>query len=96
MRGFVTAIAVALGVTGVALAAPPTTATKAAVLTPGMAVTYGGMTCTAYSGTTATNANLVCVRNNLKGYGVVISQDSVIVAKQVGTKFSVVFKRKNS
>jgi hypothetical protein len=39
----------------------------------GMAITYGGMTCTAYSGHT-TNANPVCVRNNLKGYGVVIRQ----------------------
>lgn len=64
-------------------------------LRPGMAIGYSGMTCTAYKGTIPTNANLVCVRNDLKGYGVIISQGGIVVAKQTGTKFVVVFKGKN-
>jgi len=50
---------------------------------PGMAVGYAGLTCTAYAGTNATNGNLVCVRDNLVGFGVVVSQAQVIVAKAV-------------
>lgn len=69
---------------------------KAVVLKPQQAVTYGGLTCTAYSGTTATNANLVCVRNNLRGYGVIISQDTVVVARKTGAKVHVVFKTANT
>lgn len=68
----------------------------ATVMNSGQAVTFGGITCTAYDGTTATNANIVCVRNNLKGYGVVVSQDTVIVAKQVKGKVVVAFKKTNS
>jgi hypothetical protein len=69
--------------------------TKAIVLQPGQAVTYAGLTCTTYRGTTPTNANIVCVRNNLAGFGVVVSQQTIIVAKKAGTGTKVVFKTKN-
>lgn len=91
MKALVIAAAV-FSAAGIATAGPQPTAV---VMKAGQAITYGGMTCTAYTGTRPSNANLVCVRNNLHGYGVVISQESVIVAKQDGTKFSVVFKGKN-
>jgi hypothetical protein len=81
---------------GAALAATHAGSPSATALTDGQAVTFGGITCTAYAGTTATNANIVCVRNNLKGYGVVVSQDTVIVAKQVKGKVVVAFKKPNS
>lgn len=84
----------ALVLAGTAVAGKPEI--RAITLLPGQAVIFGGMTCTAYNGTTPTNANMVCVRNDLKGYGVIISQQAVIVAKQQGTKFAVVFKGKNS
>lgn len=90
-----TAVAVGAVCAGGAVAAVrenPPTATK---LNSGQAVTFGGITCTAYNGTTATNANIVCVRNNLKGYGVVVSQDLVIVAKKSGAKVIVAFKKPN-
>jgi len=69
--------------------------TKAYTLLPNQAVTYSGLTCTAYKGTTATNASIVCVRNNLQGFGVVVSQDSVVVARRVNGKVKVVFKSRN-
>ncbi len=68
---------------------------KAIVLQPGQAVRFAGLTCTAYAGTTPTNANLVCVRNNLAGFGVVVSQQSIVVAKRAGSKLKVVFKTNN-
>jgi hypothetical protein len=80
---------------GAAVAATHGGAPRATVLSRGQAVTFGGITCTAYAGSTATNANIVCVRNNLKGYGVVVSQDAVIVAKQVNGKVVVAFKKTN-
>lgn len=92
MKLLVAALA-ALVLAGVAAGSKPI---QAITLIPGQAVIYGGMTCTAYTGTTKLNANMVCVRNDLKGYGVVISQQAVIVAKQNGSKFTVVFKGKNS
>ena len=67
----------------------------AVVLRPGQAVSYSGLTCTAYAGTSPTNANLVCVRNNLAGFGVVVSQQTIIIAKRSGTKVRVVFKTNN-
>jgi hypothetical protein len=80
--------------TGVALAAS-TGGSRSVSLTPGMAVGYAGLTCTAYAGTTALNANLVCVRNNLAGYGVIVSQAQVIVAKSVKGKIQVFFRKPN-
>ncbi|HVU79160.1 MAG TPA: hypothetical protein VHC67_16405 [Gaiellaceae bacterium] len=68
---------------------------KAYTLLPGQAVTYAGLTCTAYKGTTAANANIVCLRTNLVGYGVVVSQSAVVVAKKTNGKIHVVFKTKN-
>jgi len=85
----------ALVVAGVAYAASAGSV-KSILLTPGMAIGYAGLTCTAYAGTTPTNANLVCVRNNLLGYGVVVSQATVIVAKSKGGKIQVVFKKPNN
>jgi hypothetical protein len=85
----------ALLVVGVAYASRTATV-KSISLTPGMAVGYAGLTCTAYAGTTPTNANLVCVRNNLAGFGVVVSQSEVIVAKSVSGKIQVVFRKANS
>lgn len=90
-----TLAAVVLAVIGAATADAGTKPGTAIQLRPGMAIGYSGMTCTAYKGTTPTNANLVCVRNDLKGYGVIISQGGIVVAKQTGTKFVVVFKGKN-
>jgi hypothetical protein len=86
--------AAVLGVAGGALAAN-TPHLSAVVLKPGQAVYYSGLTCTAYAAKTAANANLVCVRNDLKGFGVIVSQSSVIVAKQTGSHITVVFKTKN-
>jgi hypothetical protein len=87
--------AVALGVTGAALAARQTKGTQSIILQAGQAVGYGGLTCTAYAGTTATNAQIVCVRNNLRGFGVIVSQDRILVAKKTGSKIQVVFKTAN-
>jgi hypothetical protein len=84
-----------LGSAGAALAGDAGHSTKAIPLTAGQAVSYAGLTCTTYAGTTATNANLVCVRTNLKGYGVVVSQEAVIVAKQLGKQVKVIFRTKN-
>ena len=95
MRRLLYASCAALVITGAAFAAAPKPQ-KALILIPGQAIGYGGMTCTAYKGTTPTNANMVCVRNDLKGYGVIISQETIIVAKQQGTKFNVVFRGKNT
>jgi hypothetical protein len=88
--------AAVLGVTGGALAATDQSNLKAINLLPGQAVSYSGLTCTAYAGTTATNANLICVRNNLKGFGVIVSQQKVIIAKRTGSHIKVVFQTKNS
>lgn len=68
---------------------------SAVTLAPNQAVTYAGLTCTAYRGTTATNASIVCVRDNLRGYGIVVSQDSVVVAKRVNGTVKVLFKSRN-
>jgi hypothetical protein len=84
-----------LGATGVALAANDQSRLNAIVLRPGQAVDYGGLTCTAYAGTTATNADLVCVRNDLHGFGVIVSQQSIIIAKRSGSSTQVVFRTKN-
>jgi hypothetical protein len=62
---------------------------------PGQSVSFAGLTCTAYKGTTSTNSNLVCVRNNLVGYGVVVSQSAVVVAKRINGKVKVYFKAAN-
>jgi hypothetical protein len=86
---------IVLATTGTAVAAVRHADANAQPLSAGQSVTYAGLTCTAYAGTTATNANLVCVRTNLKGFGVVVSQDAVIVAKQVGGKVKVLYKVKN-
>jgi hypothetical protein len=88
--------AAVLGVTGGAFAATNGSVLNAINLKPGQAVDYSGLTCTAYASTTAANANLICVRNNLKGFGVIISQQQVIVAKRTGSQIKVVFKTKNS
>lgn len=81
--------------TGAVWAATSVTHGKAYTLVANQAVTYSGLTCTAYKGTTATNASIVCVRNNLQGFGVVVSQDAVVVAKRTNGKVHVVFKSKN-
>jgi len=84
-----------LGAASVAFGAIRQAHTKALVLQPGQAVTYAGLTCTTYPGTSPTNANIVCVRNNLAGFGVVVSQQTIIVAKKAGNNMKVVFKTKN-
>lgn len=84
-----------LGSAGVAGAVVHSSATKARPLLAGQAVSFSGLTCTAYNGTTPTNANIVCVRNNLKGLGVIVSQDLVVIAKQQGTGIKVVFRKAN-
>jgi hypothetical protein len=84
-----------LGSAGSAVAAVHRSDATAKPLAAGESVTYAGLTCTAYAGTTATNANLVCVRSNLRGVGVVVSQDAVIVAKQTAGKVKVIYKVKN-
>jgi hypothetical protein len=96
IRTIAAAGAAALATTGGAAFAATHGGPSATVLHSGQAVTFGGITCTAYTGTTATNANIVCVRNNLKGYGVVVSQDTVVVAKQVKGKVVVAFKKTNN
>jgi hypothetical protein len=87
--------AAVLGATSVALGAIRQAHVNAIVLQPGQAVTYAGLTCTTYKGTTPTNANIVCVRNNLAGFGVVVSQQQIVIAKKSGSKVQVVFKTKN-
>jgi hypothetical protein len=84
-----------LGATSVALGALRQSPAKAIVLAPGQAITYAGLTCTTYPGTMPSNANIVCVRNNLAGFGVVVSQETIIVAKKAGSVVRVVFKTKN-
>lgn len=84
-----------LGSTGVALAAHGAAHGNATPLAAGQAVSFAGLTCTAYAGSTVSNSNVVCVRSNLKGYGVVVSQETVIVAKQVNGKVKVLYKVKN-
>jgi hypothetical protein len=80
---------------GAALGGTGSAKQKAIVLQPGQAVSFAGLTCTAYAGSTSTNGNLVCVRNNLAGFGVIVSQQTILVAKRSGTKLKVVFKTKN-
>jgi hypothetical protein len=94
LSAFIALFAV-LGGAGVGFAGTGQSELKAIVLQPGQAVRFAGLTCTAYAGTTPTNANLVCVRNNLAGFGVVVSQQSIVIAKRAGTKLEVVFKTKN-
>lgn len=89
------ALAALVMATGVALASSSGGA-RSITLSPGMAVGYAGLTCTAYAGTTATNANLVCVRNNLAGFGVIVSQAQIIVAKSVKGKIQVFFRKANA
>jgi hypothetical protein len=84
-----------LGATSVAVAANDHSHLNAFVLRAGQAVAYGGLTCTAYAGTTATNADIVCVRNNLRGFGVIVSQQTIIIAKRSGSSTKVVFKTTN-
>jgi hypothetical protein len=91
----ISGVVAVLGATSVALGAMRQTHGNAIVLQPGQAVSYAGLTCTTYAGTTPTNANIVCVRNNLAGYGVVVSQQTIIVAKSAGSSLKVVFKTKN-
>ena len=79
------------GMTGVALGSGGGRV-KSILLSPGMAVGYAGLTCTAYKGTTPTNADLVCVRDDLQGFGVVVSQQEVLVAKTVNGRIRVLFK----
>jgi hypothetical protein len=80
------------GTVGAALNGPQG---KAYGLVPGQAITFAGLTCTAYKGTSATNSNLVCVRNNLVGYGVVVSQSAVVVAKRINGNVKIFFKAAN-
>ena len=87
--------AAVLGATSVALGAIRQAHGNAIVLRPGQAITYAGLTCTTYPGTTPTNANIVCVRNNLAGFGVVVSQQTIIIAKKAGSGVKVVCKTKN-
>jgi hypothetical protein len=87
--------AAVLGATSVALGAIRQAHGNAIVLRPGQAITYAGLTCTTYRGTTPTNANIVCVRNNLAGFGVVVSQQQIIIAKKAGSDVKVVFKTQN-
>jgi hypothetical protein len=82
------------GMTGVALGSSGSGPAHSILLSPGMAVGYAGLTCTAYKGTTSTNAQLVCVRNDLQGFGVIVSQEQVLVAKNVNGKIVVLFRRK--
>ncbi len=91
----VTGAVAVLGATSVAFGAIRLTHGNAIILRPGQAVTFAGLTCTTYSATKATNANIVCVRNNLAGFGVVVSQQTIIVAKKSGSSVKVVFKTKN-
>ena len=86
---------IVLGTAGIAGAVTGGSKGKALRLQPGQVITYGGLTCTAYKGTTATNANVVCIRNNLKRYGVVVSQYAVVVARRVSGKVTVVFQKPN-
>jgi hypothetical protein len=81
-----------IGGAGIAGAA---VADKAIVLTDHQAVSHDGITCTAYDGKTAFTGNLVCVRNDLKGYGVVISRTNVTIARSVKGTVKVIFTRKN-
>jgi hypothetical protein len=90
------AAGVLLATAGAAIAARGADQPKAIPLAVGQAVSYAGLTCTTYAGDTAATANLVCVRSNLKGYGVVISQRAVLIARQLaGGKVKVVFKARN-
>jgi hypothetical protein len=89
------AAGVVLASTGTVRAALDGPKDKAYGLVPGQAVTFAGLTCTAYKGTSPTNSNLVCVRNNLVGYGVVVSQAAVVVAKRVNGNVKIVFKAAN-
>jgi hypothetical protein len=68
---------------------------NAIVLGDKQAVTHGGITCTAYKDTSAPDANLVCIRNNLRGYGVIVSATKIVVAKEQKGKIQVVFQRAN-
>jgi hypothetical protein len=86
---------VVLASTGTVGAAPAGPTSKAYGLLPGQAVTFAGLTCTAYKGTTPSNSNLVCVRNNLVGYGVVVSQSAVVVAKRINGNVKIFFKAAN-
>lgn len=76
-----------------ALAATP--GKRATVLSDRQAVTHGGITCTAYGAASAASANLVCVKNTLKGYGVIVSSKSIIVAKIAKGKLTVIFQHAN-
>ena len=98
MRKLITGLVAGLilGTTGVGIAATQASHDKAYTLLAGQAVTFGGMTCTAYKGTTATNSNIVCVKNNLKGYGVVVSQDQIVIAKRVNGEIKIIWKKANS
>jgi hypothetical protein len=69
---------------------------NAIVLSDKQAVTHGGITCTAYRDNGAKDANLVCIRNNLRGYGVIVSATQIVVAKELKQgKIRIVFQRAN-
>jgi hypothetical protein len=87
--------AVALVAAGLASAIGSGRSANVMPLQAGQAISYAGLTCSTYAGTTATNANIVCVRNNLRGFGVVISQETVLVAKQINGKVKVYFRTTN-
>ena len=87
--------AAALGATGAAFGSQDRSSVTIQ-LHPGGAFIYAGVTCTAYPGTTATNADLVCVRNDLRGYGVIMSQDQILIAKKVNGKIVVAFRKPNT
>lgn len=89
------AAGIVVGSAGVAGATLTRSSTKAIPLTPGQAVSYSGLTCTAYGGATLADADIVCVRDNLKGFGVVVSQSEVVVAKRVSGKIRVFFRHAN-
>jgi hypothetical protein len=88
-------VGIVLASAGAGYAALRAAPVKAVVLQPNQAITYGGLTCTAYAGTSPTNANLVCLRSDLKGVGVVVSRASVIVGRRKGSTVKVLFQTAN-
>jgi hypothetical protein len=69
---------IAVGSTGVGLAAPHLTAL---LLKQDQAVSYANVHCVAVNPATTIAAQLVCTRNDGKGLGVVINARYVVVAK---------------
>lgn len=98
-KGKVAALLAGVGLGSAGFAVAANGPVQAIVLKNQQGATWGGITCTAYAGSTPADSNLVCVRNDLKGYGVVVSQSAVVVAKRVKVgstyKIKTVFKSKN-